>query len=166
MIALALSCNPGLLIADEPTTALDVTTQAQILKLMQDLQEEFGMGMILITHNLGVVAQMTDRIVVMYLGKIVERGVMSEVIANPLHPYTEALLKAVPEPDPQNRFRRRVAVTGEAPSSMAPPSGCRFHPRCSFKFGPCATVDPRLQSVRESHMAACHLFTSENLRQG
>ena len=165
-IARALVTEPELIIADEPVSMIDASSRAEILYLMNELREKRGTAFVYITHDIATAYHFAQRIAVMYLGKIVERGVMSEVIANPLHPYTEALLKAVPEPDPQNRFRRRVAVTGEAPSSMAPPSGCRFHPRCSFKFGPCATVDPRLQSVRESHMAACHLFTSENLRQG
>ena len=162
-IARALVTEPELIVADEPVSMIDASSRAEILYLMNELREKRGTAFVYITHDIATAYHFAQRIAVMYLGKIVERGAMSEVISNPLHPYTEALLKAVPKPDPQNRFRRRATVKGEAPSSMAPPSGCRFHPRCSFKFGPCATVEPRLQSVRESHMAACHLFASESV---
>jgi len=159
MIALALSCNPGLLIADEPTTALDVTTQAQILKLMQDLQEEFGMGMILITHNLGVVAQMTDRIIVMYLGKIVEIADTKTLFENPKHPYTQELLRSIPTLSREKSSERLTAIEGSVPPPFYRPSGCMFHPRCPKAIrGTCDVIEPQPIEISTGHQASCLLY--------
>ena len=159
MIALALSCNPGLLIADEPTTALDVTTQAQILKLMKDLQEEFGMGMILITHNLGVVAQMTDRIIVMYLGKIVEIADTETLFEDPKHPYTQELLRSIPTLSREKSDDRLTAIEGSVPPPFYRPSGCMFHPRCPKAIkGTCDVIDPQLIEISTGHQASCLLY--------
>lgn len=133
MIAMALSCNPSLLIADEPTTALDVTIQAQILELMKKLQEEIGMSILFITHNLGVVAEMADRVVVMYAGRAVEESDVVPLFQNPLHPYTEGLLHSVPRLDLAAEHRQRLeAIPGNVPNPLYLPPGCAFHPRCKY----------------------------------
>ena len=155
MIAMALACNPKLLIADEPTTALDVTVQAQILELMKDLRERLGMAIMLITHDLGVVAEMADEVAVMYAGRIVERGPVSEVFRSPQHPYTEALMKSIPVlgltyEQPLN------AIRGVVPSPLEWPSGCRFEPRCDDAFERCVTDDPPLLDVAPQQ-SACWL---------
>ena len=159
MIAMALSCNPTLLIADEPTTALDVTTQAQILELLAELQEEFGMAMMLITHNLGVVAQMAEEMIVMYLGKIVERGDIGTLFRDPKHPYTQELLKSIPQLSRSRQTERLAAISGNVPSPFVRPRGCSFHPRCpQFMPGVCDVIEPQLATVGKGHTAACLLY--------
>lgn len=159
MIAMALSCNPSLLIADEPTTALDVTVQAQILELMKALQKEFGMSIIYITHNLGVIAEITDEVAVMYVGKIVEYGSTDEIFHNPLHPYTVRLLKAIPKVG--RRARTHLAsIKGTVPLPLGLPSGCRFYPRCPrAKEGVCNLDDPPLVEAKKGHKVSCFLYT-------
>jgi oligopeptide/dipeptide ABC transporter ATP-binding protein len=160
MIAMALSCNPRLLIADEPTTALDVTTQAQILELLAQLQQEFGMAMMLITHNMGVVAQMADEIVVMYLGKVVEHADTQTLFRDPKHPYTQELLKSIPVLRRKRQSERLAAIQGNVPPPYVRPSGCHFHPRCPmFIQGVCNVIEPGLTSVGKAHIASCHLHT-------
>ena len=161
MIAMALSCNPELLIADEPTTALDVTTQAQILELMLQLKRETGAGIVVITHDLGVVAEMAQRVAVMYLGRLVEIADRNEIYRNPLHPYTKALLSAVPIPDPSVE-RTNIRLSGTVPSALDPPSGCRFHTRCPRKIGPiCEREPPPWREVTEGHRIYCHIDIEE-----
>ena len=163
MIAMALSCRPSLLIADEPTTALDVTTEAQILQLMRRLQQELGMAIMYITHNLGVVAQMTEEVVVMYLGKVVEQASVDAIFHNPAHPYTQALLKSIPRLGQKTRDRQRLAsIRGMVPDPYAIPKGCSFHPRCSrFIPGVCDQQDPSLFKVEVRHEARCFLYSPE-----
>jgi len=158
MIALALSCSPRILIADEPTTALDVTTQAQILALLSDLQRREGMAIVLITHNLGVVAEMCDEVAVMYLGRVVEQGPVDAIFHDPKHPYTRALLRSMPSI--QARVRSRLPVIeGSIPHPYNRPAGCPFHPRCpDFMPGRCDQVEPPSQSVGAGHDAACLLY--------
>jgi len=160
MIAMALSCRPRLLIADEPTTALDVTTQAQILDLLQDLQQELGMAIMLITHDLGVAAQVADEVAVMYLGEVVEHGPAASVLSHPKHPYTQALVKSVPRLG-QRGQGRLAAVRGTVPPPYERPSGCRFHPRCdAFMAGICdLTVPTRVRS--DDIDVACLLYGEE-----
>ncbi|RSM98667.1 peptide ABC transporter ATP-binding protein [Nonomuraea sp. WAC 01424] len=153
MIAMALACEPGVLIADEPTTALDVTVQAQILDLIARIQRERGLAVVLITHDLGVVARMADDVLVMYGGRTVEHAPAREIFKRPLHPYTRALLDSVPGADP-GRTRLR-AIAGAPPSLLAPPPGCRFHPRCPAALDTCATTRPPLAG--DPHRVACHL---------
>jgi oligopeptide/dipeptide ABC transporter ATP-binding protein len=155
MIAMALSCNPKLLIADEPTTALDVTIQAQILELMSDLRERFGMSILLITHDLGVVAEMCDDVVVMYAGRVVERGPVGEVFTSPQHPYTEALLQSIPMLGMTQAEPLRV-IRGIVPSPLAWPPGCRFEPRCDYAFERCVQEHPPLFRV-DRQQSACWL---------
>ncbi len=155
MIAMALSCNPKLLIADEPTTALDVTVQAQILELMKELRERLGMSILLITHDLGVIAEMVDEVAVMYAGRIVERGPVKEIFESPQHPYTEALLRSIPLVG--MRYSQPLkAIRGMVPSPLEWPAGCRFAPRCDYAFDRCATEDPPLQVV-DAQESACWL---------
>ncbi|MFC1717213.1 ABC transporter ATP-binding protein [Candidatus Poribacteria bacterium] len=161
MIAMALSCNPDILIADEPTTALDVTVQAQILQLLEEIQEQSGMSIILITHDLGVVAETADDVCVMYASKFAERGPLGEVFHNPKHPYTVALMKSIPHIDTK-RGERLTTIEGMVPDPLQHPSGCRFHPRC-WLCGDreiCKTDEPELESVGDDHFAACH-FSAE-----
>ncbi len=155
MIGMALSCNPKLLIADEPTTALDVTVQAQILELMKELREKLGMAILLITHDLGVVAEMVDEVAVMYGGKIVERGPVKEIFASPQHPYTEALLRSIPLLGMRYTTPLK-AIRGMVPSPLDWPSGCRFAPRCDYVFDRCAQELPPLLDVGAQE-AACWL---------
>jgi peptide/nickel transport system ATP-binding protein len=158
MIAMALSCNPTLLIADEPTTALDVTTQAQILDLMRQLQREYGMAIMLITHDLGVIAEMADDVVVMYLGRIVEQAPVDEIFYAPKHPYTQALLRSIPRLRAQSR-ERLASITGFVPHPYNRPPGCPFHPRCSaFMPGVCDRQEPQLQGVGDQHLVSCFLY--------
>ncbi|MEU5766287.1 ABC transporter ATP-binding protein [Streptomyces asoensis] len=163
MIAMALVCDPDLLIADEPTTALDVTVQAQILDLLKDLQREFGTGIIFITHDLGVIADMADDIMVMYAGGAVERGTTQQVLRSPSHPYTWGLLNSMPRLD-SDLGTPLAPIPGTPPSLLSPPSGCRFHPRCAFRDrvagDRCVTERPRMAPDRAS---ACHL-TAEQKR--
>ena len=156
MIAMALCCNPKLLIADEPTTALDVTIQAQIMELIRGLQKEIGMSVILITHDIGLVAQMADRVFVMYAGQIIEMASVKDLFYHPAHPYTKALLSAIPIPDVDNKMKREI-LTGDVPSPLNPPSGCYFHTRCKYATERCKTECPALHDVGNGHMVACHL---------
>jgi oligopeptide/dipeptide ABC transporter ATP-binding protein len=156
MIGMALSCNPKLLVADEPTTALDVTVQAQILELMKDLRERLGMAILLITHDLGVVAEMVDQVAVMYGGKIVERGPVKEIFANPEHPYTEALLKSIPLLGMRYTTTPLKAIRGMVPSPLDWPQGCRFAPRCDYAFEKCVGELPPLFEVGAQE-SACWL---------
>ena len=159
MIAMALVNNPDLLIADEPTTALDVTTQAQILRLLDTLQEEFGSAIIMITHDLGVVAEIADDVVVMYAGEVVEQGPVDVLFGAPQHPYTWGLLGSLPRLDVS--VDRLVQIPGQPPSLLNPPSGCRFHPRCQYAMDICRTTHPVLGPVGDGsddgHLGACHL---------
>ena len=154
MIAMALSCNPRLIIADEPTTALDVTIQAQILDLMQNLTREFGVALIIITHNLGVVARYADRVNIMYAGKIIERGTAREIYANPRHPYTVGLLHSVPRLD-KPRQEKLDPIEGQPPDLINLPEGCSFRERCEFAIGKCATDTPPLMLASDGHWSAC-----------
>ena len=156
MIAMALSCNPQLLIADEPTTALDVTTQAQILDLMLELQEKFGMALLFITHDLGVVAEIADDVAVMYLGKIVERSDVDTVFNEPKHPYTRALLRSIPKIEMKRD--ELDPITGMVPSPFRRPSGCQFHPRCAERFEPCSRVEPGVTHIDANHTVRCLLY--------
>lgn len=157
MIAIALACNPNLLIADEPTTALDVTIQAQIIELIKNLQEKLGTSVVIITHDLGVVADIAKRIVVMYSGKIIERGLCDEIFYNPKHPYTWALLNAVPRLDLKNK-QELVAIQGTPPDLIAPPKGCPFSTRCKYCMKVCLEKDPEVYSFGDTHKAACWLY--------
>ncbi len=158
MIATALSCDPRLLIADEPTTALDVTTQAQILDLLRKIQQERGMAIMLITHNLGVVAEMADDVVVMYLGRIVEQGKVDDIFHNPKHPYTRALLQSIPSIEAPPRVKLPT-ISGSIPHPLNRPAGCPFHPRCSaFMPGLCDREEPRLAPVGDGQRASCFLY--------
>jgi oligopeptide/dipeptide ABC transporter ATP-binding protein len=158
MIAIGLSCNPSLLIADEPTTALDVTTEAQILELMRDIQQEMGMAIMYITHDLGVIAEMAEQVVVMYLGKVVERADVKALFYDPQHPYTRALLKSIPRVDQKSMGRLEV-IRGMVPDPYAMPDGCPFHPRCrSFMPGTCDRQAPELVTVGPAHQVMCHLY--------
>ena len=155
MIAMALAAEPGLVIADEPTTALDVTIQANVLLLLKELQEDIGMSMLFITHDLGVVAEMADYVAVMYLGKVVEYGTVHEIFADAAHPYTKALLEAIPSP--LSRGRRLESIQGSIPHPMRAPSGCPFHPRCGqFIDGICNKEEPEIVHLSRRHFAACH----------
>ncbi len=153
MIAMALSCDPDLLIADEPTTALDVTVQAQILDLLRDLQQQSGMAIILITHDLGVVAEMADEVAVMYAGRVVERTSGTAIFDDPQHPYTLGLLGSIPKIEEDRE--RLLAIEGAVPAPFALPQGCRFHPRCVFAAEECTTIDPPLRELGPDHRAAC-----------
>ncbi len=153
MIAMALACAPRLLIADEPTTALDVTVQAQILDLLREIQAGTGMGIVLITHDLGVVAEMADEVAVMYAGRVAERGPARAIFEEPQHPYTIGLLGSVPRLDEERD--RLLAIAGSVPPPFALPHGCRFHPRCPFSAAPCRAGQPPLRELAPGHRAAC-----------
>ena len=157
MIAIALACNPKLLIADEPTTALDVTIQAQILDLMRDLQEKTGASIILITHDLGVVADIAQRVVVMYAGKVVEQGTLDDVFYNPQHPYTWGLLRSVPRLD-NDDDAELIPIDGTPPDLIAPPKGCGFAARCPYAMEICMEQDPETTKINQGHSAACWLL--------
>ncbi len=156
MIAMALARNPDLFVADEITTALDVTIQAQILELLRDLKRDFLGSTLLITHDLGVVAELCDRVAVMYAGNIVELADVKELFANPLHPYTQGLMRAIPMID--RRLERLETIPGSVPDLIYPPLGCRFHPRCPFAFEKCKLVKPELIHIGKGHTVACHLY--------
>ncbi len=162
MIAMALSCNPSILIADEPTTALDVTTQAQILDLLRDLQAKREMSILLITHDMGVIAEMCDEVIVMYLGNVVESGPAVEIFHDPLHPYTRALLRSIPSVLSKPRTKL-PAISGSIPHPYARPAGCSFHPRCQdFKPGRCDRGKPDLQEVEEGRRVRCFEYSGEH----
>ncbi|RLE97509.1 MAG: methionine ABC transporter ATP-binding protein [Thermoprotei archaeon] len=155
MLAIALSCHPDLLIADEPTTNLDVTIQAQVLHLIKQLKEELGMTVMLITHDMGIVAMMADRVAVMYAGKIVEVAPVLDIYEKPLHPYTQALIKAIPLPHVD--VEELQPIPGEVPSLLEPPPGCRFHPRCPYAMDVCRREEPPMIDLGEGHQVACWL---------
>ncbi len=157
MIAMALSTKPKLLIADEPTTALDVTIQAQVIDLMKDLVDDFGMGIVFITHDLGVIAQTADKVAVMYLGRLVEQGTVRDVIRNPAHPYTKGLIAALPQLDDLDT--PLTPIPGDIPSPLERPSGCVFNTRCSANLGErCSSAIPEFLKVTDDHQVACHLY--------
>ena len=162
-IARALALGPRLVMADEPSSALDVSIQAQVLNLLEDLQEEFGLTYLFIAHNLSVIKHISDRVAVMYLGKIVELAETVELYGNPQHPYTEALLSAVPVADP-DYATDRILLEGDVPSPINPPPGCPFHPRCRYAKDVCRTEIPEYRSVQSDHYVSCHLAESLNLQ--
>ncbi|QIG99330.1 MULTISPECIES: ABC transporter ATP-binding protein [unclassified Bradyrhizobium] len=158
MIAMALACRPKLVIADEPTTALDVTIQAQILDLLQDMKERLGMAVMLITHAMGVVAETAQRVVVMYAGKVVEEAGVDELFADPRHPYTQGLIRSIPRIDLDAEHKTRLeAIGGSVPILINPPPGCRFAPRCKHAMSICTEQEPRLREIAPGHRMACHL---------
>ncbi|MDI9599237.1 MAG: ABC transporter ATP-binding protein [Acidobacteriota bacterium] len=159
-VARALATNPSFIVADEPISALDVSIQAQVVNMLDDLKQELGLTYLFIAHDLSMVRYISDRVAVMYLGRIVELSSRNEVYDHPLHPYTQALLSAIPVPDPDKETRRqRVILEGDVPSPANPPSGCRFHPRCAYATDVCHEVDPEFRNLgtaAEPHMVACH----------
>jgi oligopeptide transport system ATP-binding protein len=150
----ALACHPPLVIADEPTTALDVTVQAQILDLLRDMKKQFDLSLLLITHDLGVIAETADRVAVMYTGRIVEQGAVNDIFRNPLHPYTQGLLASIPGGDARSRLR---AIEGSVPSLSALPPGCTFATRCGYRMDVCTTAVPALVEAEPVHRVRCYL---------
>lgn len=162
-IARALATNPRLIIADEPVSALDVSVQAQILNLLQDLQKEFNLTYLFVAHDLSVVEHISDRVAVMYVGKMVEMAETEELYLNPLHPYTEALMSAVPAPDPDTKMDR-IILSGEVANPANPPSGCYFHPRCKYASERCSVEEPEWREIRPAHYAKCHFAGDLDLK--
>ncbi len=156
-IARALATNPEFIVADEPVSALDVSIQAQIINLLEDLKKDFGLTLLFITHDLSVIKHICSRVIVMYLGKIVEIAPKRVLFDNPKHPYTEALLSVIPVPNPEFK-RKEEIIMGDIPSPMDPPEGCRFHPRCPQCFSKCSQIEPVLKEVKKDHFVACHLY--------
>jgi len=157
VIATALIMKPKILIADEPTTALDVIVQAQIINLLKDLKRRLGLSIIVISHDLSMISELADRLAIMYAGKIVELGSSDIVYTRPMHPYTKALLNAIPRL--RQKQERLEFIPGAPPNLLAPPPGCRFHPRCPYRFEPCDKEEPELLEIKPDHFVACHLFT-------
>jgi peptide/nickel transport system ATP-binding protein len=165
MIAMALVHNPSILICDEPTTALDVTVQAQIIELIEEVKREFDIGVILVTHDLGVIAEVANSVMVMYAGRVMEYGPASQIFEQPQHPYTWGLLDSMPSVE--RRLAALVPIEGSPPSLLAPPAGCPFHPRCRYRFEPCFTKRPPLVApVPEAHLDACHLSWDDKVKFG
>ncbi len=165
MIAMALVHNPAILICDEPTTALDVTVQAQILELIEEVKREFDIGVILVTHDLGVIAETANSVMVMYAGRVMEYGPATEIFERPQHPYAWGLLDSMPTVE--RRLATLVPIEGSPPSLLSPPSGCPFHPRCRYRFEPCPTdLPPLVAPAPDAHPDACHLSWEEKLREG
>jgi peptide/nickel transport system ATP-binding protein len=154
-VARALVLDPTLIICDEPVSALDVSVQAQVLNLLEDLKEKFGLTLVFIAHDLAVVKNISDRVAVMYLGKLCEVASSDDLYARPAHPYTNVLLDSIPEPDPE-ADHSVGKIIGEPPSPVSPPSGCRFHPRCAYATDICSQEEPQLRSMGEGHFVACH----------
>ncbi|MCJ7789492.1 MAG: ABC transporter ATP-binding protein [Candidatus Atribacteria bacterium] len=161
MIAMALSCNPDLLIADEPTTALDVTIQAQILELIKKLKDEIGMAVLMITHNLGVIAEVSDHVVVVYAGKAVEYADVTSIFKHPKHPYAMALQKSIPQLTDKPGVKLEV-IEGNIPDPLALPTGCKFHPRCKFAINICKKKEPELEEIGDNHIVRCWMYNKEN----
>lgn len=166
MIAMALSCKPNLLLADEPTTALDVTIQAQILRLMKDLKEESNTAIMLITHDLGVIAEMADKVIVMYAGQVVEEADVFTLFDHPKHPYTEALMRSIPDIN-DDTYKRLTSIDGTVPSLQHMPEGCRFHTRCPYATERCIREKPPLLRIKgeKDHKVRCFLYEEQQLEQ-
>jgi peptide/nickel transport system ATP-binding protein len=162
-IARALATNPKLIVADEPVSALDVSVQAQVLNLLKELQGEFGLTYIFVAHDLSVVEHISDRVAVMYVGRVVEMAETESIFSSPRHPYTEALMSAVPRPDPLSKMKR-IVLEGEVPSPAHPPSGCHFHPRCKYAQDICGKQAPDFEEVDREHFAVCHFTKTLHLK--